>query len=232
MEESDRSIGNIKTKGGPRPQANMFLPVDASENALLASVFTVEELIARLGLARGEVGDEGSHISLLLSFLGLARFGNFVRGNGPSQSVTGSPGRCGMIPYNKSRRESVSVSLQPNHAPSITTMKTSPTIIEQKRSAVASVCEQLRRTSRRTNLTRTVSPSHSARKREPSIVAGTPSHQSRATADSMSRERLALQGRVEMNDRCSPTGSFGFVLFIASSTLHSITTNSQWEGIL
>jgi hypothetical protein len=81
MEESDRSIGNIKTKGGPRPQANMFLPVDASENALLASVFTVEELIARLGLARGEVGDEGSHISLLLSFLGLARFGNFVRGN-------------------------------------------------------------------------------------------------------------------------------------------------------
>ena len=76
---------------------------------------------------------------------------------------------------------------------------------------VASVCEQLRRTSRKTNLTRTVSPSLSARKREQSIVARTPSHQSRATADSMARERLALQGRVEMNDPCSPTGSFGFV---------------------
>ena len=83
MEESDRSIGNSKTKGGPRPQANIFLPVGASENALLASVFTVEELIAQLGLARSEVGDDGNRYC---HFWGLAWFGNFVRGNGPSQS--------------------------------------------------------------------------------------------------------------------------------------------------
>jgi len=45
----------------------MFLPVGANENALLASVsFTVEGLIAWLGLARSEVGDDGSHVSWLL----------------------------------------------------------------------------------------------------------------------------------------------------------------------
>jgi hypothetical protein len=137
MEESDRSIGNSKTKGGLRSQANMLLPVGASENAFLASVsLTVEELIARLGLAHSEVGDP-CVVVIDCRFLRLARFGNFVRGNGPSQSVTGSPSRavsrsCGMIPYNKSRRESVSVSLQANHAPSITTMKTSPTAKAQR----------------------------------------------------------------------------------------------------
>src|SRR6266851_192262 len=46
------------------------------------------EVIAPLGLARSEVGDDGSHVSLLLSFLGPAQFGNCVRGNGPSQSVS------------------------------------------------------------------------------------------------------------------------------------------------